>query len=206
MAITNIVSGELRNKVGALVGAKWKGISYVRAYVKQKDANTGAQRAVRDRFGRIALFGSAINEGVLKPYQAKALRNLSPFNRFIKINREFIADPAAGYWNIRIFSGNLPVAEEMSVTASAMSGTVELLVTPLCGGSAHRHDTLIAVVYNETSDTYGWNTIDRGTGDPVAIAVPVFFREGDVLNIYLTASRKGSCNGYTLYTDTIASA
>ena len=67
MAITNIVSGELRNKVGSMVGAKWKGISYVRAYVKQKNADTDAQRAVRSQFKKVTLFGWPSMRGCSNP-------------------------------------------------------------------------------------------------------------------------------------------
>ncbi|QQO07870.1 DUF6266 family protein [Breznakiella homolactica] len=200
MAITNIVSGELRNKVGAMVGAKWKGISYVRAYVKQKDADTEAQRAVRSQFKKVTLFGSAINEGVLKPYQARAVKNMSPYNRFTQVNQEVIADESKGYESMRIFSGSLPVATDMSATASAASGTVKVSYTPCQHGTAHRHDTLIVVVYNETGDTYGFTTVDRGEGSgAVMVSVPVWFGEGDSLHVYLTASRKGKANGGTLY-------
>ena len=201
MAITNIVTGELRNKIGSMVGAKWKGISYVRAYVKPKDANTEAQRAIRSQFRKVTRFASAINEGVLKPYQAKAVKNMSPYNRFTQINREVITDESKGYESLKIFSGSLPVAEDLSAYAPADAGTVEVTFMPCNHGTAHKHDTLIAVVYNETGETFGYATVDRGDGgSAVTLNVHTWYKTGDILHVYLTASRKGAANGGTLYT------
>ena len=199
MAITNIITGELRNKVGSMVGAKWKGIAYVRAYTKPRDANTAAQQEIRSQFRKVTHFGSGINEGILKPFQAKPVKNQSPYNRFVQINQEMIADNTKGYESIRIFNGSLPVASGLSANASAAAGTVEVKFTPLQHGICKAEDMLIAVVYNDKENSYGYNTVKRGTGSAqLTLSVPAYFAEGDTLYVYLTASRKGTANGGTL--------
>lgn len=207
MAITNIITGELRNKVGSMVGSKWKGIAYVRAYTKPKNPNTTAQQDIRSQFKMVTLFGSGINEGILKPYQAKPVKNQSPYNHFVQINKEVINDKTKGYESIRIFHGTLPVATGLSASASEAAGTVELSFTPLQHGTSQATDVLIAVVYNEKEDSYGYNTIERGSGSaPLSMSVPAYFAEDDELYVYLTASQAGVANGGTLGVSIIAGA
>jgi hypothetical protein len=198
MAITNIVSGELRNKVGAMVGAKWKGKAYVRAYVKPKDANTEAQQAVRGQFKKITAFGSAINEGVLKPYQAKPVRNQSPYNHFVQLNKGVIGDDTKGYEDVVIFHGQLPTGSDLSAAASAANQSVAVTFTPLQHSTAKSDDVMIAVVYDETADTFGTNTAPRGSGAAaLTIDVPGYFAAGDTIHVYLTACQKKMMNGST---------
>jgi hypothetical protein len=207
MALTNIVSGELRNKVGAMVGAKWKGKTYVRAYVKPKDANTDAQKAVRGQFKKVTAFGSAINDGVLKMFQAKPVKNQSPYNRFVQINKELMGDDSLGYENIKIFNGHLPTASNFSASASAAAQSIEVTCTPQHYGIAKDDDTLIAIAYDETADTFGYGITPRGSGtSPLTITVPGYFEAGDTIHVYLSACQKKVDNGATLHTSITAVA
>jgi hypothetical protein len=207
MALTNIVSGELRNKVGAMVGSKWKGKAYVRAYVIPKDANSDAQKAVRGQFKKVTMFGSAINTDILKLYQAKPIKNQSPYNRFVQINRAMMADDTLGYEDIKIFHGQLPTGTDLSASASESAQKVEVTVTPQHHGIAKDDDTLIALAYNETGDTYGFGTVSRGGGtSPVTIDVPGYFASGDRIIVYLTACQKKVANGNTTIASITAAA
>jgi hypothetical protein len=198
MAITNIVSGELRNKVGAFVGAKWKGKAYVRAYVQPKDANTEAQQSVRGQFKKITTFGSAINEGILKPYQAKPVKNQSPYNRFVQINKDVIADDTKSYADIQVFHGTLPTGTALSAAASAATQIITVNFTPLLYGTAKPEDVMIALAYNETRDTFGYGTTARGSASAaLAIDIPGFFEDGDSIIVYLTACQPKTANGST---------
>lgn len=198
MAITNIVSGELRNKVGAMVGAKWKGKAYVRAYVIPKDAKSDAQQAVRGQFRKITMFGSAINEGILKVFQAKAVKNQSPYNRFVQVNKEIIADDTKSYGDIKIFQGQLPTGTDLAASASAATQKIEVTFTPLHYGIAKDDDTIIAIAYDETADTYGYGTATRGSGtSPLTIDIPGYFESGDSIHVYLTACQPKVANGQT---------
>ncbi len=200
MAHANIITGELRKKVGALVGSKWKGISYVRAYQKSvKDANTPAQQNIRNQFKMVTQFGSGINEAVLKPFQAKPVKNQSAYNHFVQINRDVINDKSKGYESIKIFDGTLPVASGFQAAVSEAAETVEVSFTPLQYGLCEETDILIAVVYNESKNTYGFNIIERGGGnEPLSLSVPAYFVRDDILHVYLTACQSGKNNGGTL--------
>jgi len=130
MALTSLISGELRNKVGGMVGAKWKGKNYVRAYVIPKNPKTADQQLVRANFKIVSEIGSQINPFVLKPYTAKVPKNMSPMNRFTQNNTAFIQAAAADLTKLVLFTGSA-----LSTTASAGSavpstGKVKVTFTP----------------------------------------------------------------------------
>jgi hypothetical protein len=205
MAITNLISGELRNKIGGMVGAKWKGKNYVRAYVTPKDAKTPAQQEVRASFKILNQLGSRINETVLKPYQAKPVANKSPANVFVKLNQPFMAEKSTDPLEIKIFNGALPLGTAALSPVTAADGKVTVTVTPAMYGIAKETDTLIAVVHNQTLDTYNTATAARGTGAAVAIDVEIPTAAGNVLYVWLTAAQPKVANGPTLaYTATVA--
>jgi hypothetical protein len=200
MARANIVTGELRNKVGAMVGSKWKGVAYVRAYTSHiKDANTAPQQAVRNTFRMITKFASGINESVLKPYQAKPIKNQSPYNYFVHINKEVFRDKSKGYESLLIFDGPLPVASGLQASASEATSNIEVSFTPLqfpemCEDS----DVLIIVVYNENNHTFGSIALERGSEyKPLTVSIPAYFAKDDTIHVYLTACQVGRINGGT---------
>jgi hypothetical protein len=182
-----------------MVGAKWKGITYVRAYTKPKDANSEAQQAVRSQFKKVTTFGSAINEGILKVFQAKPVKNQSPYNRFVQINKEMMADDSLGYESIKIFNGQLPTGTGLTATASEANQTVEAVFTPHHHGISKDSDTLIVIMYNETEEAYGYAIAERGSGTGLmTVSVPGYFMAGDTIHVYLTACQKKVANGGTI--------
>lgn len=130
MAITNLISGEVRNKVGGMVGAKWKGKNYVRAYVVPKNPKTESQMAVRGEFKKLSIIGSAINPYILKPYTAKVFKNLSPVNRFVKINSELIQAGVPDWTKFKIFDGGALAPSGLTATGVAATGTLTIGFTP----------------------------------------------------------------------------
>lgn len=128
MAITNLISGEIRNKVGGMVGAKWKGKNYVRAYVVPKNPNTPDQQKIRGAFKTLSTIGSTINNGILKPHTAKKFKNMSPYNRFIKLNKDLISVGIPDWTKLKLFDGGaMPVSIDTATGVVATGvATVEL--------------------------------------------------------------------------------
>lgn len=127
MAITNLISGEIRNKVGGMVGAKWKGKNYVRAYVVPKNPNTPDQQKIRGAFKTLSTIGSTINNGILKPHTAKKFKNMSPYNRFIKLNKDLISVGVPDWTKLKLFDGGaMPVSID---TATGVEATGVVTVT-----------------------------------------------------------------------------
>jgi hypothetical protein len=198
MAITNLISGELRNKIGGMVGAKWKGKSYVRAYVIPKNPKTPDQMATRSSFTIITKFGSLINASVLKPYQAKPVKNKSPFNVFFSLNKEFVQEKETDHAKLKIFNGSLPIGEVSVAAAAAADQKVTVSVTPAQYGLAQATDTIIAIAYNVGKDALNTATILRGTGASLSIEVPLITESDDQIIVYVTASQPKSVNGPTV--------
>jgi hypothetical protein len=198
MAITNLISGELRNKVGGMVGAKWKGKSYVRAFVIPKNPKTEEQMKVRGSFTLLTQLGSRINETVLKPYQARPVRNKSPFNVFTALNKPFMTAKDTDLTHIKIFNGALPLGTAAVSAVSSADQQVEVVVTPFRYGLAKETDTIIAIVYNKTKDSYNSAFATRGTSGDVTITVPIPTEASDELYIWVTASQKDTVNAGTL--------
>jgi hypothetical protein len=130
MAITSLISGEIRNKVGGMVGAKWKGKNYVRAYVIPKNPNTANQQLVRGNFKIVSEIGSQINPFVLKPYTAKTFKNMSPMNRFTQLNAAFIQAVTADLTKLVLFSGSALAATASAGSAVPSTGIVKVTFTP----------------------------------------------------------------------------
>jgi hypothetical protein len=198
MAITNLISGELRNKIGGMVGAKWKGKNYVRAYVVPKDAKTPEQVEVRNSFKILNQLASRINETVLKPYQAKPVANKSPVNVFVALNQPFMAAKSTDPMDIKIFNGALPLGTAAVGAVVAADGKVTATVTPATYGIAKATDTLIAIAYNQTKDTYNTATAPRGSGSPVSLEVEIPTSADDILYVWVTAAQAKVANGPTL--------
>jgi hypothetical protein len=51
-----------------------------------------------------------INKAILKSFQAKPVKNQSPYNHFVQINKGLFADKTKGYESIKIFDGTLRFA------------------------------------------------------------------------------------------------
>jgi hypothetical protein len=204
MAITNLISGELRNKIGGMVGAKWKGKNYVRAYVIPKDAKTPEQVEVRTSFKILNQLASRINETVLKPYQAKPVANRSPVNVFVSLNKPFMAAKSTDPLDIKIFNGALPLGTASVAAVAAADGKVTATVTPATYGMAKETDTLIAIAYNQTKDTYNTMTAPRGAGAAVPLEIEIPTAAGDVLYVWITAAQPKVANGPTIaFTETV---
>jgi hypothetical protein len=148
---------------------------------------------------------SRINETVLKPYQAKPVANKSPVNVFVSLNQPFMAAKSTDPLEIKIFNGALPLGTASVGPVAVSSGQVTASVTPAVYGIAKETDTLIAVAYNQTKDTYNTASAPRGTGAAVSLNVQLPTEIGDVIYVWVTASQPKIANGPTLaFTVTVA--
>lgn len=149
MAITNIVSGALQNKVGAMVGAKWKGRSYVRAYVVPKNPKTEAQMAVRTGFKDLTDFARLINTTVLKKYIKAKPKNMTEINRFVQLNKALLVENPM-MENAQIATGSLMKPTAITPTLSAKGpNSIEVSVPETI---TYEGETLLVVVqYDQTN-------------------------------------------------------
>lgn len=80
------ILGPISGKVAGVVGARWKGQSYVRAHVIPGASNTDAQVAQRARFAFVVIAAKYFVGRVFNPYYDKFLPKVSGFNRFVTNN------------------------------------------------------------------------------------------------------------------------
>jgi hypothetical protein len=84
--IPNGILGAVSGKVGGVVGGRWKGVSYVRAYTIPGVSETDLQIAQRARFAYVVAAARNFVGRIFNPYYDKFLPKVSGFNRYITNN------------------------------------------------------------------------------------------------------------------------
>lgn len=126
---------ENRGKLGDVIFSEWKGIPYVRDYVKTEDPNTPKQQEVRSAFTRLSKLWKSSN-GVMcmswDQYVDARKLSMTGFNAFIGANskRERAGEP------LELFRpmGEEPLAD-FAAEAGASSGEITCTFTPPVNGS-----------------------------------------------------------------------
>jgi hypothetical protein len=80
------ILGGIRKKIGNVVGARYKGTSYIRTRVIPKMSDSEGSELARDNMKAIMALGRFNNETVIKDGFGKAVKGkkLSPINRFVQ--------------------------------------------------------------------------------------------------------------------------
>lgn len=145
------ILGNFHGKVGNVVGAKWKGIGYMRLYVIPSNPQTPSQVIQRDRLAFL-MAHARMNKASLIDYgfgYSTKSKNMSPINRFMQLNLKG-RDPIADFAGTKFSEG--PVAP-LGLTSATYNSTTEELVfdgDPMSSGYGSGDDQLImAVVNNE---------------------------------------------------------
>jgi hypothetical protein len=82
------ILGKISGKVGNVVGASWKGIAYIRAYVIPANPDTESQKAERGLFADLVALGHACLGSVIQPFWDPFLRGISGWSKFVGVNRK----------------------------------------------------------------------------------------------------------------------
>lgn len=81
------VLGGFSGKVANVVGSSWKGISVMRSLpLSVANPRTNAQIKVRNKFSRVAYFGSALLSTIVKPLWDRFAQEMSGYNAFVRAN------------------------------------------------------------------------------------------------------------------------
>lgn len=185
--LMNGILGPLKNKVGGVIAASWKGINYVRSYVIPEDPQTAAQVTERTHFGALGLFAKRILTTVIQPYWDPFYSQMSGYNAFIQYHR-LNTDPPMDPADLFVARGNLE--SETLLTAVYAAGEVEFTWTPAGLGNGLDTDNVCSVVVDMENDVAfvqdgvatrvdGSDTLQLGTGRTVAqLKGYVFFYRG----------------------------
>lgn len=188
--LSNMLSAQIKNKVGAVVFRKVGGQIVASAYQKDvRDAKTPAQLTVRQKFAAAVLFYRTW-ANLLFITLRQHLANQSAYNLFMKLNSpgSFNSDGSLIYDNLVIAKGNMGTTELTAATASDATGIITLAwddTSIPVGGAAS--DELYVLVANVTSGTYRMYPAPaiRSAGT-VGLPVPDETEENDILKVYYT--------------------
>ncbi|MBA7540068.1 hypothetical protein ES705_32357 [subsurface metagenome] len=151
-------TGDLTGKLGGLVGARWKQTPYARRYVVPANPKTDDQMLVRNAFAFLIAIGRRINSTILRLFTIPKPRDISAFNRFVQINKAMINDGSLLYADVKVAAGSLyfeggeMATKDLSLTVIAWNAGIQ--------GEALASDLAICLVYNETTDLWGFKTDD----------------------------------------------
>jgi hypothetical protein len=148
--LTGGILGNIRNKVGGVVGSQWKHRNTLRSYVIPGNPDTAAQQVQRNKFAAAVAFAKLILGQVLNVYVDPFQKQMSGFNFFIKQNIAYFA--AEIVWaSVKVTFGKLYgplnaafgtlIAEQSAITWDTDTGS---------NGAAD--DKVFAMFYNITKD------------------------------------------------------
>jgi hypothetical protein len=125
------ILGGVSGTVATVIGAAWKGISYLRGKAKSHaDANTTKQVNQRKRFAACVALARSIKFTIIKPIWNKMAVKMSGYNLFIQTNVSlFAADGTIADHASFLFSvGNLPLPGNI-VVANAANGNGAIVIS-----------------------------------------------------------------------------
>jgi hypothetical protein len=147
--LLNGILGPLKNKVGGVIAASWKGINYVRAYAIPSDPQSASQVTERTHFQQLGLFAKRILTTVIQPYWDPIYSQMSGYNGFMQWHRLNTSPPFA-YADLFVTRGSLEAETIDSAIYSGTDITVSWTVAGLGNGAAN--DPVGIVVVDEDND------------------------------------------------------
>lgn len=139
------ILGPVTQKIGNVVGAKWKDRYYFRTLVTPSNPNTASQQAYRAVFTLLVAAGRLILGSVLQSYWDPFYSGMSGFNAFMKYNIQAM-DGTHDWAELIIARGSL---EGAAISAAAYSGTDVTIDFPTAtSGNGEATDAVLAVVFD----------------------------------------------------------
>lgn len=197
------ILGGVNGKVGAVVGAKWNGIKYLRAYVsKIKNPKTEKQLRQRSKFSLIGKFVKAVIPVVRIGFRQFAGAGKSAYSRAMEYNIDTALKGEYPNFEIdfnkaTLSVGELPIAKNVTVTSAA--GNLNFTWDKSTPGAASENDRVLLLAYNNGRQraAYDLSSFVRADGEG-ALPLPWIW-EGEEVEVYMVFA---SINAY-LVSDTV---
>lgn len=158
--------GSISGKVQGVVGAKWKGIDYIRNYVIPNNPNSDDQKLYRGRFAACVEIGKQINQLCLKPDWSPVPKKKSAFNDFISKNSKLLTTAPYELTDFKVHFGSLANVSLDSAVMAA-DGKFTLTFTPNKLGEASDSDDVGVLLYDDEQERYFYGTAKRNVGSIV---------------------------------------
>jgi hypothetical protein len=160
------ILGTVRNKVGNVIAATWKGVNYVKAYAVPANPNTAAQQTQRTFFAAIVRAAQLILTTVIQPWWDPFATKQSGFSRFMQVNLLGMSTPF-DYADMVVSQGNLESETPTVVTYDTATGIFNCDWTPSGLGNGENTDDAHVIVYDPANDIAfvdaGSQRVDEGS-------------------------------------------
>jgi hypothetical protein len=169
------ILGGFSGKVGPVVGASWKGIQYMRAYVTPANPNSPGQATQRTSFAVMVALARDVLSTLINTYWDPFVSGMSGFNRFIQVN-----------------IGTLDVSDKLTITSKMSLGTLEGV--PSITGTYNTGTGETIITWSQTvygngalTDSVGVVTYDQANDD-LTVFTPVTTRDDETISVTARAS------------------
>lgn len=183
MGAIDFRTGDLRRKLGGIVGARWKQTPYVRRHVIPANPKTADQVSVRASFAFLVAIARRINSTILKLFTIPKPKTMSAYNRLVQINKQFIKDYLTAYADVKLATGGLYTEGIKTLTYTAPCAECVLDWETTIQGEALATDLAIVAVYNETQDMWGFNVTEVRSAGMATVTLAIAL--ADVVHGYL---------------------
>jgi hypothetical protein len=182
MSQINFIKGQLKGKLGEIVGSSWKGKPYTKTYTKPANPNTQAQIEIRALFQNLSHIGQGLRTP-LSQYTRPKPSHMTAYNHLIQLNKQMFGKKGTK-WNpleLVIMSGELTSAA--IATAEFDSAALKATVT-WDGTVGEATDKAFVVIHDDESKrTVHAAEIDRSAGT-VTIDAAAFANVSSYSEIY----------------------
>lgn len=199
------ILGGFSGKVGPVVGASWKGIEYMRSYVKPANPQTAAQTTQRDKFAMAVLLARDVLSSLLQIYWDPFISQMSGFNRFIQVNIGTLDGSNKLTVASKMALGTLEGVDLITGTYETADGVTIVTWDETTTGNGALTDSVGLVVYDESKDNLTvftpattrddesvTGTVDAGL-TPTEVLVYVFFYRGTGEDFVVSDSQSDIC-------------
>ena len=198
------ILGGFNGKVGSVIGASWKGISYMRGIAQSiKNPKTEAQVMQRDYFAQLAQITAQLSDEQLASLFPNSVKGKTRRNLLQQqLNKCAVADDGVKYVDLSLLEsiGNGKKIDTPMQTCEANTigepgnETTVILVETACLRAISKPVTanFIVVAYNLTQGKLGvFNTPVTATDANLEIDVRSWAEAGDQVRFYLTYAESG---------------
>jgi hypothetical protein len=170
------VLGSFSGKVGAVVGSRWKDVSYIKSLPSGNNSNTEGQQKQRSRFKATVSFASALMVSIIKPiWNLAASSKLTDYNLFVKTNMKAFSDEGELIPDqLKVSVGNLPLPTNIQIVDDTEnSAAIKMTWEDESGnGIGAQNDVLRLLVYKE-GKTFVLNTNVQRSAETASVDLPV---------------------------------
>jgi hypothetical protein len=163
MSSINFIKGQLRGRLGEIVGSTWKGKYYTKTYVKPENPNTPKQIETRYLFQQIAHIGKGIYRD-LELYTRPRPQKMSAYNHLVQLNKAMFNKTGTKWAPLElvIMSGELTT---VPITTAEFDSTALTTKVTWDGSVGEATDKAFIVIYDDESKrTVHAVEVDRSVG------------------------------------------